>query len=61
MNPLRRVEEAAAQMNAWRVELEEAVLEAHRQGESLRAIGKAAGWSYETVRSLISRYQTSGS
>lgn len=58
MNPLQRVEKAAEQSKVWRIELEEAILEAHREGESLRAIAQAAGWSHETVRGLILAHQT---
>ncbi len=43
---------AAAKLAAARAELEAAVLEARRQGLSLRAVATAAGTNHEAVRTL---------
>ena len=49
---LRRVQRAAAKAAVAREALEAAIREAHKDGATLRAIGDAAGMSYETVRRI---------
>lgn len=52
---MRDVERAAAKAAVSRAALEQAMKDAHAQGETLRAIAKAAGLSHENVRRIVSR------
>lgn len=53
MKPLTRVARAAAKAASARAALEQEVRAAHSAGQSLRAIGAAAGVSHEQVRKML--------
>lgn len=50
---IKRVKWAAARAAASRAVLEQAIRDAHREGESLRTIAKAARVSHEQVRRIV--------
>ena len=50
---LKRIERAAARKARAHDELHAAIRAAHQQGESLRAIGKAAGLSHVHVQRIV--------
>jgi DNA-directed RNA polymerase specialized sigma24 family protein len=60
VSPLERVAAAAEKLrqadveaDRLRAELRQAILEAHREGKSLREIGRAAGISYTRVFQIV--------
>ena len=52
---IRKVKRAAAKAADSRERLDDAIREAHDQGNSLRTIAEAAGVSHEQVRVIVSR------
>jgi hypothetical protein len=58
-NALKRVERAATKQARAHDELHAAIREARAEGESLRAIGKAAGLSHVHVQRIVDAAQSS--
>lgn len=50
---LRLVQREAAKAARARASLESSIRAAHQQGESLRSIADACGWSHEQVRRIV--------
>ena len=55
---LARVQRAAKRRDRAREELYAAIVEARKQGESLRAIGNAAGLSHTYIEKIVSQAPT---
>lgn len=55
---LARVQRAAKRRDRAREELYAAIVDARKQGESLRAIGNAAGLSHTYIEKIVSQAQS---